>query len=206
MVAGLVSAGIAGLAMPVWLMLLAQSLETFNDIAKIVRAGGNMSILVDQMNQLIYSFAIVGAVSLFSGTFYVAIFTYTGERQTLRVREKFVKAAFRQEAAWFDARGEHGDPQELPTLAANALARIDEAIGRLVADTFSNLLSAVGCLLVSLGLDAPLALFMVCVLPIIAIAVGIVSCFMRSRSARALENFASAGAFATEVCNLKKDV
>jgi hypothetical protein len=58
----------------------------------------------------------------------------------------------------------------------------------------------VGCLLVSLGLDAPLALFMVCVLPIIAIAVGIVSCFMRGRSARALENFSAAGAFATEVC------
>ena len=197
MAAGLCSAAIAGLSMPVWLLLLANSLETFNNIGKIVRAGGDISILADQMNQLIYSFAIVGAVSLFSGTFYVAIFTYTGERQTLRIREKFVKSAFRQEAAWFDARG---DPQELPTLAANAMARIDEAVGRLVADTFSNLLSAVGCLLVSLGLDVQLALFMVCVLPFIAIAVGIVSCFMRSRSARALENFASAGAFATEVC------
>jgi ABC-type multidrug transport system fused ATPase/permease subunit len=76
-----------------------------------------------------------------------------GERQTLRIREKFVRSAFRQEAAWFDGRG---DPQELPTLVANALARINGAIGRSVADTFANLLSAVGALAISLVLDPKL--------------------------------------------------
>jgi len=89
------------------------------------------------MQKLIYSFAIVGAVSLVSGASYVALFTYCGERQTLRIRELFVRSAFRQEAAWFDRRG---DPQELPTLAANALSRINAAVGRQIADTFSNLL------------------------------------------------------------------
>lgn len=68
MLAGLVSAGVAGLAMPVWLLLLAQSLETFNNLGIIISAGGDTSILMDEMNKLIISFAIVGAVSLFSGS------------------------------------------------------------------------------------------------------------------------------------------
>lgn len=141
--------------MPVWLLLLAQSLETFNDIGKIINAGGSIDILADQLYKLVYSFAIVGAVSLFSGAAYVALWTYTGERQSLRIRELFVRGAFRQEAAWFDTRY-GGDPQELPTLAANALSRINDSIGRIVADTFANLLSAVCCLAVALGLNAPL--------------------------------------------------
>lgn len=80
-----------------------------------------------------------------------------------------------------------------------ALTRIQSALGRSVADTFANLLSAVGCLAVALALDPPLALFMLCILPIIGIAIGIISCFTRKYSGLALDEFASAGAFATEV-------
>ena len=199
MIVGLFWAAIAGLAMPAWLLLLSTSLETFNDIGSIVAAGGDISILQKEMQKLIYSFAIVGFVTLISGTCYVAIWSYTGEAQTLRIRKAFVKSALRQEAAWFDTRPGGGDPQELPVLAANGLSRIQTSIGRAVADTFSNLLSAIGCLMVSLGLDPPLALFMLCVLPLIAIVIGIVSCYMRRSSGKALAEFASAGAFASEV-------
>lgn len=73
------------------------------------------------------------------------------------------------------------------------------ALGRSIADTFANLLSAAGCLAVSLALDAPLALFMLCILPVIGIVIGILSCFMRKYSGLALDQFASAGAFASEV-------
>lgn len=84
----------------------------------------------------------------------MSLWTYTGERQALRIRELFVRGVFRQELAWLDRRGK--DPQELPTLAANALQRINDAIGRIIADTFANLLSAVCCLAVSIALDPPL--------------------------------------------------
>jgi ATP-binding cassette subfamily B (MDR/TAP) protein 1 len=197
MLAGIVMAAVAGLSMPVWLLLLAESLETFNQIGAIVAAGGSSDVLMDEMNKLIYSFAIVGAVSLVSGTIYVAFWTYVGEQQTLRIRKKFVSSALRQEMAWFDTGV--GDPQELPVMAANALDMIQLALGRSVADTFANLLSAVGCLMVALGLDASLALLMVCILPVIGIAIAIVFCFMRKYSGLALAEFASAGAFASEV-------
>lgn len=45
---------------------------------------------------------------------------------------------------------------------------------------------------------------MLCMLPVIAIVIGIVSVFMRKRSGQALEKFAEAGGFATEViCGIK---
>ncbi|KAL3912758.1 MAG: hypothetical protein SGILL_006759, partial [Bacillariaceae sp.] len=196
MIAGTVFAVISGLSMPVWLLLLAQSLQTFNNIGKIIGAGGDISILSDELYKLIYSFAILGVVTLIAGSAYVAIWTYTGERQTLRIKQKFVTNALRQEMAWFDRRG---DPQELPVIAANGLTKINHAIGRTIGDTISNLLSSLGCLAVSLLLDTYLALFMLCMLPIIGAAIGIVSCYMRKSSRKALGEFASAGAFASEV-------
>ena len=196
MIAGTVMAIISGLSMPVWLLLLAQSLETFNNIGKIIGAGGDISIISDELFKLIYSFAILGVVTLIAGSAYVAIWTYTGERQTLRIKQKFVTNALRQEMAWFDKRG---DPQELPVIAANGLTKINNAIGRTIGDTISNLLSSLGCLAVSLILDTYLALFMLCMLPIIGAAIGIVSCYMRKSSRLALAEFASAGAFAAEV-------
>ena len=104
---------------------------------------------------------------------------------------------------WFDKRG---DPQELPTLASNALTGIGNAIGRVLADFVSNMLSAFGCLAVALGLNAPLALVMLCVLPIVAIVVAIISCYMRKRNSQALQAFSSAGAFSSEVISGIKTV
>ena len=120
------------ICLPVWLLLLAQSLEIFNQIGSIIAAGGSYTILLDEMYKLIYSFAIVGAISLVSGTTYVALWTYIGEQQTLRIRKKFVSSALKQEMGWFDTS--IGDPQELPVLAANALGRIQLALGRSIAD------------------------------------------------------------------------
>ena len=47
---------------------------------------------------------------------------------------------------------------------------------------------------------------MLCVLPIVAVIIAIISVFMRRRSGQALETFASAGAFATEVISGIKTV
>ena len=102
-----------------------------------------------------------------------------------------MSSALCQEMAWFDTG--MGDPQELPVMAANALDMIQLALGRSVAYTFANLLSAVGCLMVALGLD------MVCILPIIGITIAIIFCFVRKYSGLALAEFASAGASASEV-------
>jgi hypothetical protein len=44
---GTLMAAISGLSMPIWLLLLAESLETSNQIGSIIAAGGSYTILLD---------------------------------------------------------------------------------------------------------------------------------------------------------------
>eukprot|EP00970_Alexandrium_tamarense_P002139 scaffold294_cov193-Alexandrium_tamarense.AAC.4 len=60
-------AAISGLSMPMWLMLLSESLATFNQIRTNIAHGGSYTIFLDKMCNLIYSFVIVRAVSLVIG-------------------------------------------------------------------------------------------------------------------------------------------
>lgn len=103
-------------------------------------------------------------------------------------------AVIRQDAEWFDSNNR----EEIPTIVANAMIHISSAIGRNYADIFANLVSAAGSLAVAFMLDAPLALIMLCVIPIVAIVMAIISCYLRKSSQEAAKSFASAGALATE--------
>jgi len=198
---GIIMAAISGLCMPVWLLLLAQSLSTFNQIGQLFATIGEeaIDVLLDELFKLIYSFAIVGCITLISGTIYVSLWTYVGEAQTLRIRKKFVKSALNQDMGWFDTHCAGGDPQELSSLASNSILRIEMSLKRSIPDTLANLLASVGSLMVAFGLDFPLALYMLLTLPVIGICVGVLSCFMRKYSGKALMEFSSAGSFASEI-------
>ena len=82
---GILMAAISGLCMPTWLLLLAQSLDTFNQIGQLIATMGPdaVNVLLGELYKLIYSFAIVGAITLISGSIYVSLWTYVGEAQTL---------------------------------------------------------------------------------------------------------------------------
>jgi len=201
MLLGIVMAAISGLCMPTWLLLLAQSLSTFNQIGQLLATVGEeaIDILLGELYKLIYSFAIVGAITLISGTLYVSLWNYVGEAQSLRIRKLFVKSALNQDMGWYDTHCAGGDPQELSSLASNSIMSIEMSLKRAIPDTFANLLASVGCLAVAIGLDPPLALFMLAMLPIIGICVAVISCYMRKYSGKAIGEFSSAGSFASEI-------
>ena len=79
------------------------------------------------------------------------------------------------------------------------MIHVTGAIGRQIADLFSNMISSAGCLAVALVLNAPLALVMLCIVPVVVIFIAIFSCFIRKASRRSGESFGYAGALATEV-------
>ncbi|CAB9520582.1 Lactococcin-G-processing and transport ATP-binding protein LagD [Seminavis robusta] len=197
MVIGLFFALLTGLCLPTWLILLARALDTFSTIAHLILQGAGDAAyehLNRELGKLVIAFAILGAISLVVGFTYVAIWTYTGERQALRIKEKFVHAALRQDAEWFDVNNR----DELPTSIANAMIHIQGAIGRPMADLFANAVSAFASLLVALLLNAPLAIVMLCVVPVVAIVIMIVSCFSRKANQQGANSFVAAGALATE--------
>lgn len=94
---GLVMAAVSGCAVPTWLILLANGLDKFSNLGFLINAGANlMDVVQEELNKLVIAFAILGAISLIAGSLYVSIWTYTGEKQALRIKEKFVKSAFHQ--------------------------------------------------------------------------------------------------------------
>jgi ABC-type multidrug transport system fused ATPase/permease subunit len=205
MFVGLIFAFLAGLCLPIWLILLAQALDTFSAIATLIVQGAGeeaYDLLMQQLNQLCLAFLFLGVVSLVVGFCYVTIWTYTGERQALRIKEQFVHAALRQDAEWFDLNHR----EELPTTMANSMIHIQAALGRPMADLFANTVSAFASLLVALALNAPLALVMLCIVPVVALVVMILGCFSRHDNKRGSQSFVKAGSLATEVISGIKTV
>ena len=152
MIIGLVCAAVAGCGLPAWLVLLANSLDKFSNLAKLISIIGGAGLqakLQEELNRLVIAFVIVGVIALVCGTLYVALWTYTGEQQALRIKEKFVRSAMKQDAEWFDTHNR----EELPTKMANAMVHINGAVGRQIADTFANAFTAAGCLVVAFSIE-----------------------------------------------------
>jgi len=194
---GLIMAAISGSAMPAWLVLLAKTLDKFSSLAALIGilgGSGLEDVLRKELNNLALGFALVGVVSLISGTLYVSIWTYTGQQQSIRIKQKCIDCAFHQDATWFDSNNRN----EIPTNVANSMAYIEDAISKQMIDAFSNIWSSFGCLGVALYLNYKLALFMLCIIPVIALIVGIISIFIRKRASKSNALFAEAGALASE--------
>jgi ATP-binding cassette subfamily B (MDR/TAP) protein 1 len=132
----------------------------------------------------------------------VSIWTYPGEKQALRIQSQFVRSSINQDAAWFDKN----DREALPTKMGTALVHINNAIGRHVADVYSNAVSAIGCLVVALLLNAVLSLVIICVVPIAIIIMALVNMFIRRVKTRANIEISKAGGIATETLSGIKTV
>jgi ABC-type multidrug transport system fused ATPase/permease subunit len=104
MAIGLFFAALSGLGLPAWLVLLAQALDKFNNLAKLASIGGSglQDALEQELFNLVIAFVVVGCVELVTGAIYVSTWTYTGEQQALRIKEKFVRASMKHDAEWFD--------------------------------------------------------------------------------------------------------
>lgn len=76
------------------------SLVVFGDMIDAFAPGAN---LIDSIHLACAQMAVLGAISFCCGTLQVAIFTFTGTRQTSRMRSKYFTAILRQEMAWYDA-------------------------------------------------------------------------------------------------------
>lgn len=99
MMFGVAMATFSGLAIPLWLVLLAQSLDSLSNLASLIATVGNaaiMDVLMNKLRELCLAFAVVGFVSLVTGSLYVSIWTYTGEKMALRIQNQFVRASMNQ--------------------------------------------------------------------------------------------------------------
>jgi hypothetical protein len=81
-------------------------LNKLNNLAILLGAVDSAGLQDDveqELFNLVIAFVIVGGVELVAGAVYVSTWTYTGEQQALRIKEKFVRASMKQDAEWLEA-------------------------------------------------------------------------------------------------------
>ena len=86
---------ITGFSLPIFNVVFGQMLDSLNK-------GQSLSSAV---NSLVLVFIYLAIANFISGILQVTCWSYTGERQTQRLREKYVKAILSQEIGWFDDVG-----------------------------------------------------------------------------------------------------
>ena len=58
--------------------------------------------LIDEINQLVIYYCVLGVVAFVCGWLHVSLFQYACERQLNVIRKKFFHSIIRQEISWFD--------------------------------------------------------------------------------------------------------
>ena len=87
---------VTGLSIPFIEVLFGRMLDNLN---------GNPENFSHEIAKLCISFTVLGAANLVSGWLQVSLWTWSGERQAHKHREKYVKAILSQEIGWFDTIG-----------------------------------------------------------------------------------------------------
>jgi ATP-binding cassette subfamily B (MDR/TAP) protein 1 len=94
----------------------------------------------------------------------VYCWSYTGERQTQKFREKYVNAILSQEIGWFDTCG----AAELATRVAELTGKIQDGMGRKVGDSIQYFSQIVGSFVVGFYMSWKLAVVLIAGFPLIA--------------------------------------
>ena len=90
--------------------------------------------------------------------------TYTGERQAQKFRERYVNAILAQEIGWFDDCG----AGELSTRVAEVIGKIQDGSGRKIGDALQYLAQIIGSYTLAFYLNWRLTLVMLASFPVIA--------------------------------------
>ena len=120
----------------------------------------------DKIGEISLAFVYVAMANLWAGWAQVACWSITGERQTQKLRDKYIKAILSQEIGWFDTCG----ASELSTKVAELTGKVQDGIGRKVGDLIQYFGQFAGGFAVGLYLCWQLTVVLLTAFPVIGAA------------------------------------
>ncbi|ORX89406.1 multidrug resistance protein MDR [Basidiobolus meristosporus CBS 931.73] len=126
---------------------------------------------------------------------YMSCWIWAGERQTRYIREQYLAAVLRQEIAWFDGLG----AGEITTRITNDTHLIRDGITEKIPHTASYLSTFIAAFVVAFTRNWQLTLVLCCIIPMIAMCIGILSILSTKYAKRALDFYCLCGTLAEEV-------
>nr|QST14979.1 ABCB1-1 protein [Diaphanosoma celebensis] len=164
--------------------------------------GGNFSqlmpdpdYLMDQINTFGIGTASLGGILLLLGIVFVTCLNMAAENQVYRIRSKFLTAILRQDIAWYDTKASNDFASRITEDLNKLQDGIGEKIGMFVFCTSSFLASIINAFVHGWELT----LVMMCSMPVLTIAMGIIGKVQTSLTENELKAYGKSGGVAEEV-------
>jgi ABC-type multidrug transport system fused ATPase/permease subunit len=147
-----------------------------------------------RVKQIALSFVYVSIVNIFAGTLQIYYWTKSGEKQTQKIREKYIKAILKQEIGWFDTN----NPSELSTRVADQIGDIQDGIGQRSGDIVQYASQFIASFVVGFYLSWKLVLVLCCCIPCIAFCGYLMISAYNEAKVKTSDQYAGAGGLANE--------
>jgi len=185
MVVGTIGALITGASIPFFNVLFGKMLDALNS---------DPTSFSERISIIALNFVYVAIANLFSGLAQVACWSTTGERQTQKLRERYVKAILKQEIGWFDS----SNPSQLSSKLADLTGKLQDGLGRKVGDLMQYFAQFFAAFFVGIYLCWRLTVVLLASFPLIGFAGSFMITAITAASNQSLEQYANAGGLATE--------
>jgi len=185
MFVGTIGGLITGLSLPFFNVLFGRMLDALNT---------DPGSFEERIGGIALAFVGVACINLVSGWAQVACWSISGERQTQKLRDLYVKAILSQEIGWFDTCG----AGELSTKVAELAGKVQDGSGRKIGDLIQYFSQFAGAFVVGLYLCWELTVVLLASFPVIAGAGAFMITAITSFQNQSVGQYAKAGGLATE--------
>ncbi|XP_076438765.1 ATP-dependent translocase ABCB1-like [Babylonia areolata] len=151
--------------------------------------------ILDKMTHFAIYFFITGLVVIVCAYVQVVTWMAASERQSHRIRNRFLYNVLRQDIGWFD----NTETGELNTRLADDILKIHGGIGDKVATLIQHSCTAIAGILIGFYFGWKLTLVILAVSPLLVVSAAFFSKLAASMTTKEMAAYAKAGAVAEEV-------
>ncbi|CAA7395061.1 unnamed protein product [Spirodela intermedia] len=189
MAGGSLGAVIHGSAMPVFFLLFGNLVNGFG------KNQHDLSKMIEEVSKYALYFVYLGLIVCISSYAEISCWMYTGERQVIALRKRFLEAVLRQDVGFFDTDARTGD---IVFSVSTDTLLVQDAISEKVGNFIHYLSTFLAGLVVGFVSAWRLALLSVAVIPGIAFAGGLYAYTLTSLTSKSRDSYANAGIIAEQ--------
>ncbi|KAF5197341.1 Abc transporter b family member [Thalictrum thalictroides] len=182
MIVGASAALLNGLSIPLTTYLFGQLVDAFGRTA-------DSNSLVHQVSKLSLSLVYLGIGTALATLFQMACWMVTGERQSARIKNMYLKAVLRQDITFFDMETNMG---EVVGRMSGDIVLIQDAMGEKVGKYIQLISSFIGGFVVALIRGWLLVVVMVSIVPLIVLAGAAMSMVVNKMATKEQEAYSEA--------------
>ncbi|CAG8776062.1 23039_t:CDS:2, partial [Cetraspora pellucida] len=188
---GLVFSAGAGAAMPAVTIVFGKMIDSFTRFQLHMMTNDEFS---DQINSYTLIFVYLAIFMFFATYIFISTWSYTGERITRQIRERYLRAVLRQNIAYFDKFG----AGEVTTRITSDTHLIQDGISEKASLVLQYLAQFLSGFIIAFTISWKMTLVICCLIPYVIITTGVLNKFSSIFTRRSLESYSRAGIIAEE--------